>query len=79
MALPFKKKKITSVADAIAPLQKIVDSLQEVAKHQHDECSKTVRIIKALEAKKVLCENEATLADDQVQKMSDMFGLKPKK
>lgn len=80
MKIPFKKpKKVTSVADAIAPLQQIVQNLADVSKHQHDEAVKTEKVIKVLEAKKTACDNEASLADEQVKKMSDMFGLKPTK
>ena len=76
MKVPFKKNKITTVADAIAPLQQIVENLNEVAKLQHSQAKSTAQTIKALEAKKQACEDEAYLADDQVKKMSDMFGLK---
>ena len=80
MNFPFSKaKKITSVADAIAPLQKIVEDLNEVSKNQHESVANTQRTIDALAKQKAVCEKEAKLADEQVAKMSNFFGLKPSK
>ena len=73
-----KKKKITQVADAIAPLQKVIDDLQGVADHQHAEVESKTRIIESLTIQKENSEKEAALAENQVGKMREFFGFSPK-
>lgn len=70
-----KKKQITQVADAVAPLQQIVEDLQEVANFQHQSVESKERLIQSLEEQKVENQREADLADEQVGKMSKFFGI----
>ena len=73
----FRKTKITTVADAIAPLQNIVNDLKQVASNEHDAVINTDKIIKTLEAKKEVHKVEAALADIQMNKMLEFFGIAP--
>ncbi len=73
----FGKKKITQVADAIAPLQQIVNDLQGVADHQQERVENTEMMIQRLTVTKTACQKEANMADNQVSKMKKVFGIDP--
>ncbi len=73
----FGKKKITQVADAIAPLQQIVNDLQDVANHQQEQVENTEMLIERLNVKKNTCQKEVNMADNQVSKMKKVFGIEP--
>ncbi len=73
----FGKKKITQVADAIAPLQQIVNDLQDVSDHQQEQVENTEVLIERLNMKKNNCQKEANMADTQVSKMKKVFGIEP--
>ena len=72
-----KKKIITSVADAIAPLQQIVNDLHSVVIHQQEQVENAEIMIDKFTIKKNACKNEANLADGQVKKMIKAFGVEP--
>ncbi len=73
----FGKRKITQVADAIAPLQQIVNDLQDVSDHQQEQVENTEVLIERLNMKKNTCQKEANMADTQVSKMKKVFGIEP--
>ncbi len=73
----FGKRKITQVADAIAPLQQIVNDLQGVADHQQERVENTEMMIQRLTVTKNTCQKEANMADNQVSKMKKVFGIDP--
>ena len=73
----FGKRKITQVADAIAPLQQIVNDLQEVADYQQEQVENTELLIERLNLKKNNCQKEVDMADSQVSKMKKVFGIGP--
>ena len=73
----FKKRKITKVADAIAPLQEIVNDLQDVANHQKEQVEAKEALIERLNLLKTICQKEADMADHQVGKMMKVFGIEP--
>jgi len=72
-----KKKKITQGSEAIAPLKQIVNDLQAVANHQHSESETKKMQILMLQSQQDACDKECALADEQVKKMSDFFGITP--
>lgn len=73
----FGKKKITQVADAIAPLQQIVNDLQDVSDHQQQRVEATEMLIETLNVTKDTCQKEANMANNQVSKMKKVFGIEP--
>ena len=73
----FGKKKITQVADAIAPLQQIVNDLQGVVDHQQEQVEHTELLIQSLNVKKDTCQKEVNMADNQLNKMKKVFGINP--
>ena len=73
----FGKKKITQVADAIAPLQQIVNDLQEVSNHQQEQVERAELLIEKMTSRKKTSQREADLATSQITKMNKVFGINP--